>query len=118
MKDPYTQENLETNAYPAYIAQGSLLNVTFKEISAFNEENEYSEVLLVIQCAFMKFMLVSFNTGNRWLSDVIQGEKNGTIKAIELIKLIQKTPNCEILKLRLIGHLTDIDLFSFLAATE
>lgn len=116
--DPYTQENLEKDDYPTYIAQGSILKADFKEINAFNEEHEWVELLIVVQVAQSKFMLISFVTGNRWLADQINGEKNGTVQAIEVIKLLRKTPNAELKHLRLIGHLNDIDLFSFLAADE
>lgn len=38
--DPYTQEQLNRDEFPTYIAQGSILKVVFKEITTFNEEHE------------------------------------------------------------------------------
>ena len=113
--DPYTQENLERETYPTYIAQGSILKAEFKEINAFNENNEWTEILLLVQVDTSKFMVISFTTGNRWLKEQIIGERNGTIQAMKVLNLLKKTPNTELKSLRLIGHLNDIDLFSFLA---
>lgn len=115
VRDPYTQENLERDEYPAFIAQGSILKADFREINAFNEEREYAELLLVVQVVHASFLLVSFVTGNRWLSAQIQGESNGTVSSRAVLDLLKKTPNTELKHLRLIGHINEIDLFSFLA---
>lgn len=61
-----------------------------------------------------KFICVSFYTGNRWLKDHVIGEANGTVRASIIINLLKKTPNAELKEVRVIGHLSDIDIWNMI----
>ena len=98
------------------ISRGTIIEAKFREVDNYNSAEEYTELLVIFQTTANKYMLFSFVTGNRWLDEEISGIPNSNKVLINEISSKLKSANTsgEFLGLKILGHINEFDVYSFL----
>lgn len=95
--------------------QGSILKFSWVEKQIDGIEVLKTILLMLTQSTKNKFLLISLETGNRWTSEMLKGEKNGFVKKEKLLTYFLKHLNNKIIsnfQVEEIGNISEINFYN------